>query len=140
MSLQRSAPLERKTPLRRTPTKRRQPARDWSGALDKIEEEGRCRVCKIPDGAVADGQRVRLECAHTISRQAQDEERTGPRGGVVLVVKRESAVPLCQDCHRAYDARRLDLLPHLFLPEQVEAVRAAGGIASANRRLSGSRA
>lgn len=123
--------------MKRTPMKRKQPNRDWSEARDKVEEEGQCRICGIPDGSVVDGFYVHLEAAHTIGRKQQDEVRVGPRGGEVLVVKRESTVPLCTDCHRAYDEHRLDLLPFLFLPEQIDAVKAAGGIALANKRLSG---
>jgi 5-methylcytosine-specific restriction endonuclease McrA len=110
--------------------KTRQVKRDWSEALRKLERECCCRVC---------GSTTDLQAAHTIGRARQDVEVVGPRGGKTLVVKEDSIIPLCQPCHEAYDARRLDLLPYLFLPEQVAAVEAAGGIASANARLSGSR-
>lgn len=139
MSLKRSAPLERKTPMRPTgikmptnPPKKKPPRRDWTAARAKIEEEGRCRVCRSPDG---------LQAAHTIGRAKQDKPIGGDdarKGGKIRVFP-ESVVPLCESCHSLYDARRLDLLPHLFLPEQVDAVEAAGGIAAANRRLSGAR-
>lgn len=122
--------------LTRKPMKRRQTKRDWSEALDKVEEEGRCRACSVPAGSYIDGFPVQLEAAHVIGRK-YDEVEIGPRGGKTLVVKRESVIPLCNACHLQYDAHRLDLLPFLFLPEQIEAVRAAGGISSANRRLSG---
>ncbi len=125
--------------LQRKPMKRTAPKVDWSEARDKLEEEGRCRVCLRLSGDIIDGYPVILECAHTIDRERQDEVVIGPRGGETRVVKRESTVPLCMDCHRAYDEHRLDLLPFLFLPEQIDAVRAAGGIAAANRRLSGAR-
>lgn len=129
--------LQRNTPLQRKPMKRTKKTKDWSEARDKVEEEGRCRVCSVPDGSVVDGFFVHLEAAHTIGQKRQDEVRIGPRGGETLVVKRESVVPLCTDCHRSYDERRLDLLPFLFMPEQLDAVKAAGGIALANKRLSG---
>ncbi len=129
--------LQRK-PMKRSRMKRTAPKRDWSEALDKVQEEGRCRVCLVPDGAMVDGERVRIQAAHIIGRE-HDEVKVGPKGGEYLFVRRESIVPLCSADHRAYDTHRLDLLPFLFLPEQIEAVRAAGGIAAAYRRLSGVR-
>lgn len=114
--------------LQRKPMKRRTLKRDWvSEAIPKIERESACRVC---------GESP-VEAAHTIGRRLQDVEVEGPRGGVVLLVKAEAVIPLCRAHHQAFDARRLDLLPYLFLPEQVFAVESAGGIASANKRLSG---
>ena len=50
-----------------------------------------------------------------------------------------SIVPLCRDCHRAYDAHQLDLLPYLSVAEQCAAVRGAGGIEAARRRITGER-
>lgn len=117
--------------------KRSTPKRQWDDARNKVEEEGCCRVCGIPGGSHIDGQRVHIEAAHTIGRAKQDEIVVGPRGGEILTVKPESIIPLCGDCHRQYDARRLDLLAYLTLPEQVNAVEAAGGIYAANERLSG---
>lgn len=128
--------LQRKTPLKRSRIKSKPVNRDWSEALDKVEEEGRCRVCLVPVGGVVDGCMVQLEAAHVMGRK-YDEPEYGPRGRKTLVVKRESVVPLCRDCHRQYDERRLDLLPFLFLPEQIEAVRVAGGIFAANKRIAG---
>lgn len=110
--------------------KRSDPQRSWEQAIRKVEREGACRVC----GCTQD-----LQAAHTISRQLQDVEVEGPRGGKALVVPENAIVPLCRAHHEAYDARRLDLLPYLFLPEQVNAVEAAGGITGANKRLSGGR-
>ena len=130
--------LQRNAPMKRSRLKSKPPARDWSDARDKVEEEGRCRVCLVPDGSLVDGERIRLEAAHAIGRE-HDEVRIGPRGGETLYVRRESIVPLCQFCLSQFHAHRLDLLPFLFLPEQIEAVRAAGGIEAANRRLSGAR-
>lgn len=108
--------------------KRKQPVRDWKAARDKVEEEGCCRVC---------GSSGPLEAAHTIGRARQDEMVVGPRGGETLTVKPESIIPLCRSCHEQYDSRRLDILAYLFLPEQVNAVEAAGGIYAANERVSG---
>jgi hypothetical protein len=112
--------------------------RSRESARDKVEEEGRCRACLAPDGEVDDGDVIRIQAAHTIGRE-HDEVRVGSKGGETLFVRRESVVPLCQFCHIQYDARRLDLLPYLFLPEQLDAVRAAGGIERAHRRLTGER-
>ncbi len=102
--------------------------RDWRRALRKVNQEGQCRVCK---------SQVNLQAAHTISRRLQDVEIEGPRGGIMLLVKADAIVPLCEQHHLEYDARELDLLPYLFLHEQVYAVETAGGIALANKRLSG---
>lgn len=128
--------ISRSKPLKRTNIKPKQVRRSWEEALDKVEEEGRCRVCLVSAGGVVDGCMVQLEAAHVMGRK-YDEPEYGPRGGKTLVVKRESVVPLCRDCHRQYDERRLDLLPFLFLPEQIEAVRVAGGIFAANKRIAG---
>lgn len=114
--------------MKRTNMKRGQPKRDWRGAIEKIESEGCCRVC---------GDSGYVDAAHTIGRAKQDKEIEGPRGGKCLYVNPDSVVPLCSSHHRMYDSRRLDLLPYLYLPEQVNAVEAAGGIALANKRLSG---
>ncbi len=130
--------LTRKAGLKRTPMKSRPTKRDWSEAIDKVQDEQRCRVCLAPDGAEGGGEVLCLQAAHIIGRE-HDEARTGPKGGETLVVARESVVPLCQFCHVQYDARRLDLLPYLFLPEQVRAVDDAGGIYAANKRISGAR-
>jgi hypothetical protein len=51
----------------------------------------------------------------------------------------DNIVPLCRECHVEYDQHRLDLLPALTLPEQVAAVRQAGGIALAYRRTTNTR-
>lgn len=112
-----------------------QPRRDWTEAREKVEREGRCRVC---------GQSApKLEAAHVIGRE-HDEPKVP--GGKTLWVNPDRIVPLCgslnppwgdQDCHVEYDAHRLDLLPVLTLDEQLQAVRDAGGIALALRRVSG---
>ena len=115
--------------LQRKPTKKKPLRRDWtSEAIPKVEREGCCRVC---------GSSENLEAAHTIGRRWQDERVEGPRGGTYLLVKADAVVALCLHHHKLYDARKLDLLPYLYLPEQVFAVETAGGIASANKRLSG---
>lgn len=97
--------------------------RDWSSARQKIEREGRCRVC---------GSGEFLQAGHTISRAKQDV-----KDGAQLIVKADAVVPLCAVCHRKYDARQLDLLPYVTLWEQLCAVEAAGGIELARKRLIG---
>jgi hypothetical protein len=114
--------------MKRTQMKRRQPKRQWDRAIEKVESEGCCRVCGASDF---------VDAAHTIGRAKQDKEVEGPRGGTYLYVDPDSIIPLCSEHHRMYDSHRLDLLPYMKLPEQVNAVQAAGGIALANRRLSG---
>jgi len=94
--------------------------RDWSEARAKVDAEGRCRVCGWGEGL------VKLEAAHVISRAQGGTD--DPRG----------IVPLCWECHRAFDARRLDLLPFLMNDEQAYAVSLVG-IVSAYRRLTGER-
>lgn len=106
--------------------------RDWREAQRKLEREGRCRVC---------GETRDLEAAHVIGRK-HDAVMTGPRGGVYAFVHPDSIVPLCggfapNHCHGLYDARKIDLLPHLHLHEQVRAVEDAGGIESARLRICG---
>ncbi len=122
--------LQRKTEL-----KRKQPRRIWSEALDKLQDEQRCRVCRAAPGTIIDGSPVVLECAHTVGRE-HDPVEAGPRGGEVRVVKREATVPLCRDDHRAFDEHRLDLLPYLSRREEVYAAECVG-LARAYKRLSG---
>lgn len=98
--------------------------RDWTLARLKVEEEGCCRVCHATG---------RLHAAHIVGR-AFDKDEEG-----VVVVDPDDVVPLCEVCHRAFDQRRLDLLPYLTRPEQARAVLHAG-IVGAMRRISGRRA
>lgn len=97
--------------------------RSWADARAKVEREGRCRVCGSSDF---------LQAAHTIGRRYQDI-----KDGSKVIVKADAVVPLCQECHEAFDARRLDLLPYLGLWEQLNSVEAAGGIENARKRLTG---
>lgn len=103
---------------------RSRPRRDWSDALAKVAQEGRCRVCAAE----------RPQVAHVLGRR---HDRDGPDG--TLLVAPEDVVPLCERCHRAYDARDLDLLPHLTRAEQARAA-ALAGLIGALRRTSGRRA
>lgn len=86
--------------------------------------EGRCRVCGWGGPF--------LQAAHTIGRAKQDVKE-----GSKVIVKADSIVPLCQPCHKAYDAREVDLLPYLNLWEQLNSVEAAGGIENARKRICG---
>ena len=99
--------------------------RDWREARAKVDaEDGRCRVCRHP-GA---------EAAHVIPRSLAP--------GVGENMGADNIVPLCggpHGCHGAYDRHDLDLLPYLTLPEQIAAVRQAGGIALAYRRTTNER-
>ena len=91
--------------------------RDWKEARAKVKyESGRCRVCYAPNA----------EAAHVIPRSLAP--------GVGNNMGADNIVPLCRECHTEYDQHRLDVLPFLTLPEQVAAVRQAGGIALAYRR------
>ena len=99
-------------------------ARDWSEARAKVATEGVCRVC----GAGWP------QAAHLVGRR---HDRAGGNGK--LRVEPDVVVPLCEACHRAYDGRRLDLLPHLTRAERARAVELVGLVA-ALRRLSVRRA
>lgn len=97
--------------------------RDWTLARAKVDAEGVCRYC---------GRRCgRLEAAHTIGRQHDQD----------AVVDPEDIVPLggpattSSTCHAKHHAHKLNLLSVMTVEEQVAAVRAAGGIAQAFRRL-----
>jgi hypothetical protein len=109
--------------------------RDWTDARAKVTRAGACRVC-----GAEPGPGVEIQAAHTIGR---DHDRPLIQGATTLHVHPDDVVPLCVQtdggCHGAFDGRRLDLLPHLSLDEQLAAVRAAGGIAAALRRLTGRR-
>jgi 5-methylcytosine-specific restriction endonuclease McrA len=97
--------------------------RDWKEARQKVEREGfRCRVCRSS---------FQVEAAHVIPRSLAP--------GVGTNMSADNIVPLCRECHVEYDQHRLDLLPALTLPEQVAAVRQAGGIALAYRRTTNER-
>lgn len=99
--------------------------RDWTDARAKVDAEGVCRVCASSE---------RVQAAHTVGRFRDPEVRRGVRR-----VLADAIVPLCAPCHARYDGHELDLLPFVDLDEQIQAVRDAGGIESARRRLIGSR-
>ena len=138
--IQRGAPLKSVKPIERKPMKTRPVAVSWDEARDKVEEEGACRVCSTPDGALVDGRRVWLEAAHVVPKGRADEVLEGPRGGRIRRVPRDAVVPLCAPgrCHAQYDAHALDLLPFLFPPEEQFAVKVLG-LAGAYKRTTGGR-
>lgn len=112
--------------------------RDWTAAREKVEAEGRCRVCG--GGGIS---RLVLEAAHIIGREHDNHPSIGgPEhiyGKATLPVMPVRIVPLCRHmrgrgCHPAYDAHELDLLPYLTVEEQAQAVLDAGGIELARRR------
>ena len=96
--------------------------RDWSAARDKVEAEGRCRVCKSASHG--------LDSAHVIPRSLAPAESN---------MSADSIVPLCRICHTAFDAHEFSLLEHLTLDEQLAAVRAAGSLDRARRIITGER-
>lgn len=100
----------------------------WGAAIEKIQEEGRCRVygCTNMD----------LDPAHTIGRSAQD--RKDPSTGK-KITNPDSVVPLCRDHHMLYDQYRLDLLANASFITDEEACDAviSVGIARAYQRMTG---
>lgn len=97
--------------------------RNWRPMRDKVEAEGRCRVCRTASEPI--------DAAHVIPRSLAP--------GVGNNMEPENCVPLCRTCHQRYDLHQLSLLEHLTLPEQLAAVEQAGGIALAYRRTTNSR-
>jgi 5-methylcytosine-specific restriction endonuclease McrA len=87
----------------------------WIEAKQKVADEGMCRVC---------GVGKMLDPAHIIPRS---------QGGGLSA---DDIVPLCRNCHTAYDGYELDLLPHLEVSEQINAVRLVG-IARAYKIITG---
>jgi len=89
--------------------------RDWTKARAKVDSEAECRVCERGDG---------LQAAHVIGRKYDP-----PTGKVDPL----DIVPLCVECHMAYDAHRLDLLPYLTYPEQGQAASHVGLVRALKR-------
>lgn len=123
----------------RSPRRRlsKAPERDWTAARAKVEEEGCCRICKRTDR--------KLEAAHILGRE-HDEPKTRIDAGTgeliatkVLWVDPLRIFPACgpfpDGCHGDADYRRINILPHLTLEEQIQAVKDAGGIEAARIRL-----
>lgn len=96
--------------------------RDWTAAREKVDAEGRCRVCGCSG--------VKLDAAHIIPRS-----RVRPGAGEMP----NNIVPLCNvPCHAEFDGHRLDLLPYLTFEEQAYAVELVG-LAEAYRRITNER-
>ena len=100
------------------------PKRDWKDARAKVEAEEACRVCKVGG---------KLEAAHTVGRKF-DRPKEGKKE---LWVDPLSVVPLCPECHRAFDSRELCIIHVLETDEQVRAVADLGSIETARRHLGG---
>jgi hypothetical protein len=105
--------------------------RNWDLAIAKIADEGACRACGRSDR--------KLDCAHVVGRRAD------VRSGNTAIVNPDSIIPLCgpstdtASCHCRYDQHRLDVCGLLSLDESVQAVRDAGGLGAAYRRVTGQR-
>lgn len=96
--------------------------RDWTAANDEHRHRP-CRVC---------GQRP-VQLAHVIGRAHDPAHRTRKGWRFVHPL---AVVPLCRDCHAAYDAHRLDLARHLTVAEHDYAVTLVGN-GNAERRIRG---
>lgn len=96
--------------------------RDWRDAMNKIWSEPGCRAC---------GSVQNIQAAHTIGREHDPKVEGG------YYVQPDAVIPLCRECHQAYDAHKLDILALLTIDEQLVAVDAAGGIYRAYKRLTG---
>jgi hypothetical protein len=112
-----------------SPNPRSEPDRDWTDARAKVEAEGCCRICKCSDR--------KLEAAHILGRK-YDEPKVSKRTGEILkelYVYPDRIVPLCgpfpAGCHGEVDYNRVNLVHHLTIEEQLQAVKDAGGIAPA---------
>lgn len=109
---------------------RRRPVieRYWTGALEKVRREGRCRLCPEVYG---------LQAAHVVARK-YDEAVELEDGTFAIFVDPDDVIPLCVACHHAYDMRRVSILEVLTVREQAAAV-AHLGIVRALHRLSAQR-
>lgn len=108
--------------------------RDWSAA--EIKRVPACRVC---------GCRSRkIELAHVIGRRCDldqvsiceyEDDRRGEVHAVrMAVVLPDRVIPLCVDCHRQFDAHRLDVWNDLTTLERFQAIEDAGTLGQALRR------
>lgn len=120
--------LPRKKQLKRSRPKNRTLRRDWSDADKKMVMH--CRGCD-------EEQRWWVERAHLVPRRF-DEVRKGARGAKYLYVSPDNIVPLCIECHCAFDAGLLSLIGKLTMREYRHVIRILGK-ARARRRLGGGR-
>lgn len=114
--LRRRGRLRARQPFPRTPL-RRTPLSVASAAQCIAAARSACVVC---------GSRRRIDPAHMIPRSL---------GGCDDCL---CVVVLCRSCHRAYDAGKLDLLPHLEPACRAQLARAVEhvGLVGAVRRIS----
>ena len=115
-SLRRRARLRARKPLRRTTPLQRTPSLAATDSQRAAVAGRPCIVC---------GSEHRIDPAHLIPRSL------GGCGDPLCVV------PLCRDCHRAYDTGRLDLLPHLEPAWRAQLAHAVAhvGLMAALRRI-----
>jgi len=113
--------------------RRSEPKRDWTDARAKVDHEGCCRICKRTDR--------KLEAAHVLGRE-HDEPKVSKTTGEILqelYVHPDRVFPACgpfpAGCHGDAEYRRINVLSHLTLEEQLQAVKDAGGIEAARIRL-----
>ena len=128
-AIERRTPLERGKPLasqgngsqRSTAPQRRPISPASRPQRNKVQAEGKCRVCGIPDTVTT------IDPAHATDRSI---------GGCDSP---DCVVPLCRICHDRYDAHDLDLLPFLTKTEQAHSVLHLG-IEAARQRITNERA
>lgn len=98
--------------------------RDWTDAVAHHQGKG-CRVCT----------RHPVELAHILPRTF-DRQRGRMQG--TIRVHPLAVIPLCGADHRAYDARELDLEPHLKA-EEIEHASTVLPLDDVLRRIHGNR-
>jgi hypothetical protein len=116
--LRRRATLRARKPLERTKPLGRTPSLAATDAQRAAVAGPACIACR---------SHRRIDPAHLIPRSL------GGCGSALCVV------PLCRDCHRAYDSGELDLLPYLEPAWRAQLAHAVGhvGLIGALRRISG---
>lgn len=133
--------------------------RNWTAAREKVDTEGQCRVCRRTRRQLAE-RGLSLEAAHILSREADrlaplsmswtlgpdrlarglafrnhEPAHIWPEPFLVMPTR---IVPLCgpattsDTCHGKDHAGRLDLIPHLTLPEVLQAVHDASRLYGGN--------
>jgi hypothetical protein len=124
-------PEKAAAPKEHKPRRASQPKRNWDLARTKVEEERCCRICKRTDRL--------LEAAHVLGREHDEPMMIGDRITKTLLVHPLRVIPLCgpfpEGCHGKQHAREINVLSHLTLDEQLQAVKDAGGIEAARIRL-----
>lgn len=110
--------------------------RSWKLAREKVEEEGRCRLCARSDH--------KLEAAHITGRRNDSKPPLRRIEGMGKgEVHPDRIIPLCgpsgdsRSCHNMYDSHRLDLRYSLTAWEWGQAIVDCGGFGLAERRIGG---